>query len=134
LIRNFIFYLLFSPNNNCCRAQIAPAPSKMNEIQKPRVITDYEKLSEAIIEQIKLEYPYGFSQNLISFTNAHGKSIRGLRFETDEKIYLIRMTEEEAVTIVDEDEDFDDDGNLKDDIKDEYEDKYSSYEDDDFDD
>lgn len=106
----------------------------MSEIQKPRVITDYEKLTEAIVEQIKLEYPFGFSQNLITFTNAVGKNIKGLRFETDEKIYLIRMTEEEAVTIVDEDDDFDEDGNLKEEIKDEYEDKYSNLEDDDFDD
>lgn len=106
----------------------------MSETQKPRVITDYEKLSDIIAEQIKLEYPYGFSQNLITFTNAQGKNIKGLRFETEEKIYLIRMTEEEAVTIVDEDDDFDDDGNLKEDIKDEYEDKYSNLEEDDFDD
>lgn len=106
----------------------------MSEIQKPRVITDYEKLNELIIEQIKLEYPYGFSQNLITFTNAQGKNIKGLRFESDDKIYLIRMTEDEADTIIDEDDDFDDDGNLKDEIRDEYEDKYGNLEDDDFDD
>jgi hypothetical protein len=106
----------------------------MNELQKPRVITDYEKLNELIIEQIKLEYPYGFSQNIITFTNTQGKNIKGLRFETEEKIYLIRMTEAEAVSIIDEDDDFDADGNLKEDIKDEYEDKYSNLEDDDFDD
>lgn len=105
----------------------------MSENQKLRVIADYEKLSEAIIEQIKLEYPYGFSQNLITFTNTLGKSIKGLRFETDEKILLIRMTEEEAQTIVDEDDDFDDDGNLKEDIRDEYEDRYSEFEETDFD-
>ncbi len=106
----------------------------MSELQKPRLITDYEKLSEAIVEQIKLEYPFGFSQNLISFTNAQGKSVKGLRFETDEKIYLIRMTEAEAVTIVDEDDDFDDEGNLKEEIKDEYEDKYSEFDEDEYDD
>ena len=106
----------------------------MSELQKPRLITDYDKLSEVIVEQIKLEYPFGFSQNLISFTNAQGKSIKGLRFETDEKIYLIRMTEAEAVTIVDEDDDFDDDGNLKEEIKDEYEDKYSEFDEEDYDD
>jgi hypothetical protein len=35
------------------------------------------------------------------------------------------MTESEAVAIIDDDEDFDSDGMLKEDIKEEYEDKYS---------
>lgn len=92
---------------------------------KPRVITDFEKLSDEIQQQIKMVYPYGFSQHLISFTNKDGMNIKGLRFEVEEKIYLIRMSVAEADEIIDQDEDFDDDGNLKDDVKDEYEDKYS---------
>ena len=38
---------------------------------------------------------------------------------------MLRMTENEAVALVDEDDDYDDDGFLKDDVKQEYEDKYS---------
>ena len=38
------------------------------------------------------------------------------------------MTVSEAVQIVDEDEDFDDDGMLKDEIKEEYEEKFSDVE------
>ena len=38
---------------------------------------------------------------------------------------LLRMTENEAVALVDEDEDYDDDGFLKDEVKQEYVDKYS---------
>ena len=97
---------------------------KMEDKNKLRVITDYEKLTEAIQEQIKLEYPYGFDQHLISFMNREGKKIKGLRFETEEKIYLIRMTIVEAQIIIEEDDDFDDDGNLIDEVKEEYEDKY----------
>jgi hypothetical protein len=97
----------------------------MENVNKPRLITDYEKLGDEIKEQIKMVYPYGFSQNLITFTNKEGRNINGLRFEVEDKIYLIRMTVSEADEIVDQDDDFDDDGNLRDDIKDEYEDKYS---------
>jgi hypothetical protein len=38
---------------------------------------------------------------------------------------MLRMTETEAVRIVDEDDDFDDDGFLKNEVKQDYEDKYS---------
>jgi len=92
---------------------------------KPRVIKDFEKLEERIQEQIKLTYPYGFSEYLVSYVDREGKKRTALPFETDEKYYLVRMTESEAVAIIDDDEDFDNDGVLKEDIKEEYEDKYS---------
>lgn len=108
--------------------------------EKARVIKDYEKLDEQIREQIKLIYPNGFSQYLISFTNKEGKLVSALPFETDDKYYLVRMTLKEAKQIIDRDEDYDDDGNLKDESREEYEDKYSdldyiadNIEDDDFD-
>jgi len=93
--------------------------------EKLRVIKDYEKLDPDIQEQIKLVYPNGFSQFLISFTNKEGKLVSALPFETDDKYYLVRMTLKEAKQIIDEDEDYDDEGNLKDETREEYEDKYS---------
>jgi hypothetical protein len=92
---------------------------------KPRVVKDYEKLETVIQEQIKLTYPYGFSEYLVSYLDREGKRRTALPFETDEKYYLVRMTESEAVAIIDEDDDFDSDGMLKEDIKEEYEDKYN---------
>ena len=85
----------------------------------------YKSENRILQEQIKLVYPYGFSDNLITFTNKDGLLVSALPFETDEKYYLLRMTEKEAVRIVEMDDDYDDDGNLKQDIKDDYEDKYS---------
>ena len=93
-------------------------------MSKPRVIKDFEKLEEHIQEQIKLEYPYGFHKNLISFVNAQGQKVSALPYETEEKYYLVRMSIAEAKQIIEEDDDYDDDGLLKDDIKDEYTDKY----------
>ncbi len=92
---------------------------------KPRVIKDFEKLEEDLQQQIKLSYPTGFSEFLIRFTDAKGKYVSALPFETDEKYYLVRMTEERAEEIISDDEDFDDDGNLKEEVKEEYEDKYA---------
>lgn len=93
-------------------------------MSKPRVIKNYEKLDEETLEQIKLHYPEGFSGNLIRFTDVDGRLTSALPFETEEKYYLIRMTKSEAVEIIADDDDYDDDGNLLDDVRDEYADKY----------
>ncbi|MGV8095303.1 MAG: hypothetical protein AB2L24_25910 [Mangrovibacterium sp.] len=97
----------------------------MTTSSKPRIIKDYEKLDEAIKEQIKLVYPNGFSQHLISFTNKDGLLVSALPFETDEKYYLVRMTSQEAIDIISEDDDYDDEGTLKDESREAYEDKYA---------
>lgn len=91
---------------------------------KPRVIKDYDKLPLEIQEQIKLEYPYGFSDSLIRFTNKDGLIVSALPFETEDKYYMVRMTVGEAIKIIEDDDDFDDDGILKEGIKEEYENKY----------
>eukprot|EP00903_Cladosiphon_okamuranus_P000396 g394.t1 len=54
----------------------------------------------------------------------HGERKMGLPFETEEYYYLIRMTPVKAENIIEEDDDYDDDGNLKAKVKARYEDKY----------
>ena len=89
-------------------------------MSKPKVIKDYEKLPPEVIEQIKLVYPRGFSQHLISFVNKDGQRKMGLPFETEDYYYLIRMT----TNIIEEDDDYDDDGILKAKVREKYADKY----------
>ena len=48
---------------------------------KPRVVKDYEKLETVIQEQIKLTYPYGFSEYLVSYMDREGKRRTALPFE-----------------------------------------------------
>jgi hypothetical protein len=93
-------------------------------MSKPRIIKDYEKLPEDVIEQIKLIYPMGFTRHLVTFTNKEGQIKKGLPFETNDFYYLIRMTEAKAEAIVEDDEDYDETGTLKKDIKALYEDKH----------
>ncbi len=92
---------------------------------KPKVIKDFEKLDPEIQEQIKLVYPDGFYNHLVYYTNKDGQSVTALPFETEDKHYLVRMTINQAKAIIEDDEDYDMEGNLKDDAKKEYEDKYS---------
>lgn len=102
-------------------------------MSKPRVIKHYEKLDDTILEQIKLAYPEGFEKHLIRFTDINGSLTSALPFETEEKYYLIRMTRNEAVAIIEDDDDYDDDGVLLDAVREEYEDKYDDDDDLDFD-
>lgn len=95
---------------------------------KLRVIQDFEKVSTDIQEQIKLVYPEGFSQHLVEYRNKDNEPVFALPFETDEKIYMIRMSFKKAEQIIRDDSDYDDDGILKEDIKEKYEDEHSDVE------
>jgi len=95
------------------------------DINKPRVIKDFEKLETEIQEQIKLFYPDGFINHLIKFKNGSGEQVSALPFETEEKYYLVRMSVKKAEQIILDDVDYDDDGVLKDSSREKLEDKYT---------
>ncbi|PIB34272.1 hypothetical protein BFP72_01905 [Reichenbachiella sp. 5M10] len=97
----------------------------MENNEKIRVSQEYSKLSDDLKEQMKLVYPEGFSQFLFQYTNKDGARISAIRFETDAKIYLIRMSALEAEQIIADDSDYDSEGYLREDVRDDYEDKYS---------
>jgi hypothetical protein len=86
-------------------------------MSKPRIVKDYVKLDFDIQNQLKLNYPYGFDKHLITFVNVQGKIVSALPYETDDRYYLIRMTKDEAQEIIEEDNDYDNDGNLKEESK-----------------
>jgi DNA-directed RNA polymerase subunit delta len=84
---------------------------------KKRVIKDYDALPDEVKDRIKLAYPRGFAQHLLKYTDIKGNRVSALPFDTDEIYYLVRMTVSEAVQIIEEDEDYDDDGTLRDDFE-----------------
>ena len=91
---------------------------------KPRILKAFEALDVEIQEQIKLAYPEGFEDHLIKFVNKEGKYQSGLPFETEDKYYLVKMTRDEAKELIEEDDDYDEEGNLKDEVREDFEDKY----------
>ena len=92
-------------------------------ISKPRVIKDFDKLDVNMQEQVKLAYPLGFEDHLISFTNREGNRVSALPYEADDKIYLVRMTVAEAQRLIEDDDDYDEAGQLREEVKEEYIDK-----------
>jgi hypothetical protein len=87
-----------------------------NRSNKKRIIKDYENLPEDIVTNIKIQYPRGFAQHLISYINKDGMHVSALPFETEDIYYLVRMTIKEAKQIIEDDEDYDDEGVLRDDF------------------
>lgn len=85
---------------------------------KKRVIKDYDALPEDIIRLVKMRYPTGYAAFLVSYTDKEGKKVSALPFEAEDAYYLIRMTVQEAKRLVKEDEDYDDDGVLREDFAD----------------
>ncbi len=93
--------------------------------QKPHKLTTFEKLSEALQEQVKLVYSEGFADSLIEYKGKDGAKVFALRFETDDTVYLIKMSGKRAEQIILDDDDFDEDGNLTKIAKQLYGEKYS---------
>lgn len=98
------------------------------ETTKPKVIIDFHKLDRNLQEQVKLVYPDGFIDYLVYFKNAKGNEISALRFETADKVYMLRMSAQIAFQILEDDDDYNDDHNLKSTVKEAYEEKYSDVE------
>ena len=69
-------------------------------MSKPRVIKAYDALDNEIKKQLRVQYPYGFDKSLISFKDAKGKLVSALPYETDDRVYLIKMTSAMAQAII----------------------------------
>lgn len=72
----------------------------MSSTSKPRIFTEYKKLTPEIQGQLFTRYPYGFDKHLISFTRKKGKLVFALPFETEESYYLVKMSRNQAIKIV----------------------------------
>jgi len=99
--------------------------NKTNTPTKKRTIVDYHKLPMELKEQLKLVYSDGFHDDLITYKDSMGHRVTALRLETEQIIYMVRMSKELAYQIMDEDEDFDDEYRLKTTKKEHYMDKHA---------
>ncbi len=83
-----------------------------------RIIVDYTKLNDEILDLIVEEYPDGYDyENIISFKNAKNETVEALEIRTDEIIYLVKVgvrLTEALENHAEEDEDEDDDEEVED--------------------
>ena len=77
-----------------------------------RVIVDYKKLTQNILDLLVDKYPDGYSDSdIISFRNAHNELIEAVEVRTEDTIYLVKVSVRLAERMEDEvsDDDEDDD-------------------------
>ncbi|MBI1185030.1 hypothetical protein GC194_12210 [bacterium] len=72
---------------------------------KPRVIKDFEKLSEELQDAVRAKYPTGYFKYMVDYFDREGNKKSALPFETEEFLYLVKMPP--AAPVADDDDDFD---------------------------
>lgn len=74
-----------------------------------RVIVEYAKLTTDILDMLIEKYPDGYDyEDIISFKNAKGETVKAIEVKTEETIYLVKISDrlEQAMEDYAEDEDF----------------------------
>ncbi len=72
-------------------------------MDKPKVVTDYQKLSPELMELFNETFPNGIVGQTIRFPNAKGEIITAVRMETEERIYLVKLSARAKEILSDED-------------------------------
>lgn len=74
-----------------------------------RVIVEYAKLTKDILDMLVEKYPDGYDyEDIISFKNAKGQTIKAVEVKTDDTNYLVKISErlENAMEEYADDEEF----------------------------
>ena len=78
-----------------------------------RVIVDFKKLTDKILNLLVEKYPDGYNDSdIITFRNASGEIIEAVEVRTEDTDYLVKVSvklAESMVSFMDDDEDDDDD-------------------------
>jgi DNA-directed RNA polymerase subunit delta len=61
-------------------------------MDKKRRIVDYSNVPEDILNMMGELYPNGYERDVIKFPNAKGELISAVRVETDDTIFLIKVS------------------------------------------
>lgn len=79
-------------------------------MEKKRVIVDYSTLPDDVLHIMSNRYPDGYEHDIIKFPNAKGEMISAVRVETDDIIYLVKVSKQLEQMVEDfEDDDSDED-------------------------
>ena len=61
-------------------------------MDKLKVVTDYAKLTPELLELFNETYPHGIAGKTIRFPNSKGEIVTAVRLETEERIYLVKLS------------------------------------------
>tara|TARA_R110002072_G_scaffold59514_1_gene151444 strand:+ start:27302 stop:27610 length:309 start_codon:yes stop_codon:yes gene_type:complete len=86
-----------------------------------RVIVDYKKLTQEILDMLVEKYPNGYKgKDIIVFRNAQNEIIEAVEVKTEDTVYLVKVSQRLADTMEnydEDDEDWDDSESENDDME-----------------
>ena len=80
-----------------------------------RVIVDYSKLTNEVLDLLVVKYPDGYDyDDIVTFQNAKGETVKAVEVKTEDTIYLVKISVNleqrmEEYSEDNDDEDIDDD-------------------------
>ncbi|WP_019670029.1 hypothetical protein [Eudoraea adriatica] len=78
-----------------------------------RVIVDYKKLNNDILDLLVTKYPDGYDEDdIITFKNAQNEVIESVEVRTDDTIYLVKVSKRLVTAMEDHADDEPDDDDL----------------------
>lgn len=73
-----------------------------------RIIVDYKKLTQEILNLLVEKFPDGYGiRDIVRFTNHKGQYIEAVEVSTDEVIYLVKISDELVDSMVNHDDEED---------------------------
>jgi hypothetical protein len=83
---------------------------------KKKLVVSFKNLSPELQEEVKKQYPLGFSEKMMRIDLGPDKFFYAVPFETDDASYLVKINVKIDTKVDDEDEKdyFDEDGEIKD--------------------
>lgn len=72
-------------------------------MDKPKVAIDYSKLTPELLDLFDETYPSGVAGHTIRFPNSKGEIVTSVRLETEDKIYLVKLSARPKEILTEED-------------------------------
>ena len=72
-------------------------------MDKLKVVTDYSKLSPELLSLFNETYPQGIAGHTVRFPNSKGEIVTAVRLETEDRIYLVKLSTRAKEVLLDED-------------------------------
>ncbi len=72
-------------------------------MDKPKVAIDYSKLSPELLDLFDDTYPNGVAGHTIRFPNSKGEIVTSVRLETEDTIYLVKLSARPKEVLTEED-------------------------------
>lgn len=73
------------------------------EMDKPKVVIEYAKLSPELLDLFDETYPTGVTGKTVRYPNAKGEIVTAVRLETESTSYLVKLSTRAKEILTDED-------------------------------